>query len=417
MDLLSLFAGEFNIPVIEDEQKVWFFRTKAGQFYHDFRTNNFIGLGWELVSCEMIIDQSASYDSKKKKIEDLYPDEKRPGLILGQMDTFYNKMQINDLVVIPSYGGRQITIGKIGPFVNDINHAFQPDEYQKCDYSHKRSVEWLKTVESWQDIYLFKALRAQQTISDITEEAKLVFRNLFPVYMSSEAVHISFHKESQSELSLANNVDLQAGLLDIMDEIAKLYGMESFRENVSIKTAVGSPGFIEMILPHIPVAGISVGLIVTILLGKAKGEDGTVASGISAFLTTVNNLLNDYHNRKKTDAEVKQIEANIRLTDAQADREKAEAEKLKAEAELLTAQAKKTTSEIPTKEEKYEQVFITSSGKTNVQEAEEQERLTVAGDTEVQTAVCQLQRCAGKVCTAASKCGLTYNGEKIQNAV
>lgn len=417
MDLLSLFAGEFNIPVIEDEQKVWFFRTKAGQFYHDFRTNNFIGLGWELVSCEMIIDQSASYDSKKKKIEELYPDEKRPGLILGQMDTFYNKMQINDLVVIPSYGGRQITIGKIGPFVNDINHAFQPDEYQKCDYSHKRSVEWLKTVESWQDIYLFKALRAQQTISDITEEAKLVFRNLFPVYVSSEAVHISFHKESQSELSLANNVDLQAGLLDIMDEIAKLYGMESFRESVNIKTAVGSPGFIEMILPHIPVAGISVGLIVTILLGKAKGADGTVATGISAFLTTVNNLLNDYHNRKKTDAEVKQIEANIRLTDAQADREKAEAEKLKAEAELLTAQAKKTTSEIPVKEEKYEQVFITSSGKTNIQEKEEQERLTVAGDAEVKVAACQLQRCAGKVCTAASKCGLTYNGEKIQNAV
>lgn len=117
--------------------------------------------------------------------------------------------------------------------------------------------------------------------------------------MSSEAVHIAFHKESQSELSLANNVDLQVGLLDIMDEIANLYGMESFRESVSIKTAVGSPGFIEMILPHIPVAGISVGLIVTILLGKARGEDGTVVSGISAFLTTVNNLLNDYHNRKK----------------------------------------------------------------------------------------------------------------------
>lgn len=417
MDLLSIFAKEFNIPVVEDGQKVWFFRTKAGQFYHDFRTNNFIGLGWELVSCELITDQSISYDGKKKKIEDLYPDEKRPGLILGQMDTFYNKMQINDLVVIPSSGGKQIAIGKIGPFVNDINHAFQPDEYQKCDYSHKRSVEWLKTVESWQDIYLFKSLRAQQTISDITEEAKLVFRNLFPVYMSGEAVHISFHKESQTELSLADNVDLQSGLLDIMDEIAKLYGMESFREKVSVKTAVGSPGFIEMILPHIPVAGISAGLIVTILLGKVKGQDGTVASGISAFLTTANNLLNDYHNRKKIDAEVKQIEANTRLIDAQADREKAEAEKLKAEAELFIAQAKKTTSEIPTKKEKYEQVFITSSGKTNVQEAEEQEQLALADDAEVQVAICQLQRCAGKVCKAASQCGLTYNGEKIQNVV
>lgn len=252
-----------------------------------------------MISSELVTDETISYESKKEKIKVLYPDEKRPGLILGQMDTFYNKMKVNDLVVIPSSGGRQIAIGRIGLFMDNITHVLQSDEYQKCDYSHKRSVEWLKTVDSWQDIYLFKALRAQQTISDITEEAKLIFRNLFPVYMSSEAVHIAFHKESQSELSLANNVDLQVGLLDIMDEIANLYGMESFRESVSIKTAVGSPGFIEMILPHIPVAGISVGLIVTILLGKARGEDGTVVSGISAFLTTVNNLLNDYHNRKK----------------------------------------------------------------------------------------------------------------------
>ena len=414
MDLLSLFAGEFDIPIIEDGQKVWFFRTKAGRFYYDFRINNFIGLGWELISSELVTDENISYESKKEKIEALYPDEKRPGLILGQMDTFYNKMKVNDLVVIPSSRGRQIAIGKIGVFVDDITHAMQPDEYQKCDYSHKRSVEWLKTVDSWQDIYLFKALRAQQTISDITDEAKLVFRNLFPVYMSSDAVHISFHKKSQAELSLANNVDLQSGLLDIMDEMAKLYGMESFRESVSVKTAVGSPGFIEMILPRIPVAAISIIFIVRVVIGQANGEGGFRASGISALLTTVNNLINDYHNRKKTDTEVKLIEANIRLIDAQADREKAEAAKLKAESELITAQAENATSEIAEKEEKCEQVFIMASGKTNVQEAEEQEQLTVASDADVRVAACQLQHCADKVCAAASNCGLTFNGKKIQ---
>jgi len=129
LDLLSLFAGEFNIPVIEDEQKVWFFRTKAGQFYHDFWTNNYIALGWELVSSELITDINISQESKKEKIECLYPDEKRPGLILGQMDTFYNKMQENDLVVIPSSGGKQIAIGKIGPIVDRVKHKRQADEY------------------------------------------------------------------------------------------------------------------------------------------------------------------------------------------------------------------------------------------------------------------------------------------------
>lgn len=414
MNLVSLFASEFNIPIIQDDQKVWFFRTKAGQFYHDFQTNNFIGLGWELVSAELITDRRISYDSKKKEIENLYPNEKRPGLILGQMNTFYNKMRENDLVVIPSSGGKEIAIGKIGTFVEKIHHKYQADEYTKCDYTHKRSVEWLRVVESWQDIYLFKALRAQQTISDITEEAMLVFRNLFPVYISGDAVHISFHKASQSELSLANNVDLQSGLLDVMDEIAKLYGKESFREKVSIKTAVGSPGFIEMILPNIPVAGIAIAVIVRIVLGKAKGEGGSSTSGILALLTTVNNLINDHHNRKKTDAEVKQIEANTRLIDAQAEKEKAEAERLKAETTLIIKQAETNKTEIPVPKDKVEQIYVMTSGKTNVQEAEEQEALTIADEEAITAATCQLEHCACKVCAAASKCGLTYNGKKIQ---
>ena len=54
------------------------------------------------------------------------------------------------------------------------------------------------------------------------------------------------------------------------------------------------------------------------------------------------------------------------------------------------------------------------SGKTNVQEDAEQEALTVTDDAKVQTAVCQLDKCAEKVCLAASKCGLTYNGQEIQ---
>lgn len=117
---------------------------------------------------------------------------------------------------------------------------------------------------------------------------------------------------------------------------------------------------------------------------------------------------------KKTDAEVKQIEASARLIDAQAEKEKAEAEKVRAEAALYTAQAQKTKSEITASRENFMQVYMMPSGKTNIQEDMEQEALSVADDAEVQVAVCQIDKCAGKVCLAASKCGLTYNGQKIQ---
>lgn len=91
MDLLNILAENFEIPVIADEQRVWFFRTKAGQFYSDFQYNNFIALGWELVDPKLIKNQEILPDSKKEEIIRLYPKEKRPGLILGQMDIFTTK--------------------------------------------------------------------------------------------------------------------------------------------------------------------------------------------------------------------------------------------------------------------------------------------------------------------------------------
>ena len=64
LDLISLFAVEFNIPSLEDDQRIWFFRTKAGRFYQDFRINNFIGLGWDQVSSDLIIDKSIKKEKK-----------------------------------------------------------------------------------------------------------------------------------------------------------------------------------------------------------------------------------------------------------------------------------------------------------------------------------------------------------------
>ena len=63
MGLLSELTGEFNVPKIEENQKVWFFRTKAGRYYHDFLVNKYIALGWDLVSPELIQDKEKSKDS------------------------------------------------------------------------------------------------------------------------------------------------------------------------------------------------------------------------------------------------------------------------------------------------------------------------------------------------------------------
>lgn len=88
MDLLTSIANEFDIPIIRKDQRVWFFRTRGGKYYYDFTTNSFIALGWDKISPAVISGNGKTKEGKKKYIEELYPDEKRPGLILSQMDVF-----------------------------------------------------------------------------------------------------------------------------------------------------------------------------------------------------------------------------------------------------------------------------------------------------------------------------------------
>lgn len=76
MDLLTVFANEFQIPIIYSGHKVWFFRTNAGKYYTDFFCNKFIALGWDLISPKLITDKNISRESKREQISSAYPEEK-----------------------------------------------------------------------------------------------------------------------------------------------------------------------------------------------------------------------------------------------------------------------------------------------------------------------------------------------------
>jgi len=409
MGLLSELTKEFNIPKIEENQKVWFFRTKAGRYYHDFRINNYIALGWDLISPELIKDKEKSKESKKEAIEKLYPDEKRPGLIYGQMDTFYNKMKKGDFIIIPSAGGRKISIGKMGDFSEEVHHQYEAEDYPKCEYHHKRLVEWIKTVDSWQDIYLFKAIRAQQTISDITEVSALVFRNLFPIYVSGNTIHLMLQKETNNELNAFSNVEMLMGIFEILEETAELYRRDSFKKDVSLKTAVGSPGFWELILPGTPVAFVAICFFRGII-GKEKAPDGSTATGLMALASKINEFINDYHNRKKVDAETALINAEIEQKKAETVKTLAEAEKIRIDIEVTKRQLLDDGS---VGNIKYDQIAFLESGKTTIQEEEEQEKLTIPENEEMIKKIEKIISSGEKVCVAAAGNGIKFDNRKI----
>ena len=81
-DFKTLLFEEFNIAVINKNKKIWMLRTESGRYYQDFTTNKYVALGWNKVSYSLLIDKDISDKVKKEKIQLLYPDETKPGLIL-----------------------------------------------------------------------------------------------------------------------------------------------------------------------------------------------------------------------------------------------------------------------------------------------------------------------------------------------
>lgn len=329
-----------SIPEISNERQIWLIRTNGGLYYNDFTTNKYVALGWDAVSVDLLLNSSISNDAKKEKINELYPDEKRPGLIFSQLYNFHCVMNNGDLVLIPSEGTKFIRVGILGETVEEVSHINNSnEEYAVCSYTHKRKVKWFSEIDVSRDIYLSKIMKVQQTISNITKYADYIYRNIYSCYIVDDFIHLSLQKTSSSDLEMKSNVELQASILEIVDIFYELYGEDESYKKITIKTAVGSPGFIEVILNYAVPTTFSVIFIVNTVLGKLKDSDGSTKKGIIGLIDEINKLRNDYIDRKKKIAETKVIEENIQLDkelkQAQIDKISAETRKINAEADAL----------------------------------------------------------------------------------
>lgn len=368
-DFQMQLANEFNIPIKDENQKIWMLRTESGKFYRDFTTNNYVALGWNEVPFSLISNKDTTNIFKKEQIQLLYPDESRPGLILSQLITFYFKMKSGDLILIPSQSSKRLFIGKLGDIVTDIKHEESEEEYAKCEYIHKRSVEWIKDISPNVDVYLNKALRSHQAITDVSEYSGVFFRNVFPYYIDRDSLHLTFKKQTDSNYSVWDSIKLQSSVVEIFQLVSKLYNISDNSETYIIKTAVGSQGIIEFIVQNFNDSNIVAILVLLTALGLggnvSKDSDGKISFsiGITGIIDKINSLVNDHKNRQIIDAEIKIKEAEARKIDAETEKiqsetksdgniakatvktKLADAEKTKAEAVNIISESKKTDAE------------------------------------------------------------------------
>lgn len=364
---LKLYEEQFHIPIIDGSEKIWFFRTQGGTYYFDFYTNSYIAIGWNKIKKNFILNENADREDLKTYISNEYPDEKRPGLVLNQIITFYTTMKEGDWVVIPTEGTKQIAIGKLEGFEGEFHHQLVYDEnnkisnYTECEFSHQRHVKWFKQVDIEHDLYLTRALRGQQTISDITDFSEFIFRNLFPCFIRDGVAHFTLQKRSSGGFGFRENLAIQRSISDILDNTSRLYSEQDISDQLTLKTAVGSPGFMEIIipllhsLPNFPTATI---FFIILCQGRAKGKDGKDYSGIAAIITAVNNFFDSIWNKHQVIANVAKTEAETRKINAEAKRAEAEAEKVLAESRKINAETQKAEAESKLTEAQVENVRL-----------------------------------------------------------
>lgn len=128
---------------ITPNKNYWFVRTQDGTFFEEFLSGGYIAIGWNKVTPE-IIREAKKRNQIQEYISKHFPNENRHGLTVTHMIRFVNEMRIGDIVVIPSKSSENFSFGEITSDVF-LETDFEPG---RCEFTKRRKVNWLKTVES-----------------------------------------------------------------------------------------------------------------------------------------------------------------------------------------------------------------------------------------------------------------------------
>lgn len=252
------------------ERKYWLVRTDGGVNYDDFTINDYIAIGWNYISVDAFKEKSESdiksiitSQEKVSPTPDEDEDEEQQGKgLTSRVTSIYNKLSrfirefsIGDIVIIPSRNANRISIGVITSEVKeDPNYA---SDYIKenpetmialCPYTKRRSVRWLKGISKENiDVYLVKAFSSHHAISDLSDYADYINRELYPIYTRGNNIHSIIrtgHPDGLTFGELKSLIDLFA---ETMDEVSAAANVHYDINDVKVKLNINSPGVIEII--------------------------------------------------------------------------------------------------------------------------------------------------------------------------
>ncbi len=265
MEELDL-CREFGIPIINSERRYWLVRTKGGIYFNDFYLNDYIAIGWNLLTDvnimnestrETLVDELKKLYSKKGTKEEREEDEEEDrevkktgnyGLIATQLIRFASELKKGDIVIIPSQKSNNIAFGEIIDdeiFIESINE--EDLEETQCPFVKRRKVKWLKRQKKNEiDIYLYRLLNSHHTITDANEYANIIDRTLSSFYIKNNLAHFTMQVGIKEGIKIKQLSNLINNNIAIIDEFNNFSNTDIDVDGVDVKINLHSPGPVEI---------------------------------------------------------------------------------------------------------------------------------------------------------------------------
>lgn len=300
----------FGVIDVPSTRNYWLIRTSAGSYFNDFYNNGYVAIGWDKFSNVSQMKHEKE-DCVKSKIADEYKDEKRPGYIYNQIKRFMFEIKEDDLVLIPSENSADIAFGIVTKSMYIRDNVLPNSSTTKsiCTYKKCIGVKWIKIISKDNfDPYLRMLMFAHSTVSSVNDYKDYINRLLFPIYVSSNQIHLTYKVQTTNDISFTSF----SGFLNVISNSLKLF--DEITDNnyqnskLDIKTTVNSPGVIEFI-GYCFGAGLALTCINAFLFGGKSEIDilkaGKYTSEHSGLLGTI---LKFKQEANKKETEFKKLE-------------------------------------------------------------------------------------------------------------
>ena len=236
-----------DVENITADRGYWFVRTDSGDNFDVFLEGGFIGIGWNEITVNDIVNVTPVAVKTKIARFNNYDLSIRGGK--SHATAVYNKLvrfkalRKNDVIVMPSYGSAKFAFG----IIEDEGIYQETKKLGECNYVKRRKVKWVKVESIGKlDNIFYKIKASMHAISSIKKYENYINNIINSLYVKDGYTHFVLEVTKGGDIDLNALSDLLASIQKVSNELTVYFGNQEKGEVLSVKLNLQSSGAVEL---------------------------------------------------------------------------------------------------------------------------------------------------------------------------